>query len=132
MSVLLALLLAAQPSAAPDLAMVAVGDFDRDGWPDQAYVETRRDARMRLVVVPGRPHAARIVVTTIDMPDSFRFQAVHRGRYTPACVQGLRPARCAASSIELGGDALAFGNAGQPEAVAIWNGAGFNRIFLAR
>lgn len=134
MSMMAAVALMAGVSAGGSaVAPTVTGDFDRDGTPDVAVIEDAPGGGKQLVVRPGREGALPLVVALIDQPETFHFSKAKPGTYATACGKGEGPAGepCERSAVVVEGDALRFGNDGGSEAVAIWTGAMFERVWIS-
>lgn len=114
-------------------AAPVTGDFDRDGTPDVAVIEDAPGGGKQLVVRPGREGALPLTVALIDQPETFHFGKAAAGTYATACGKGLGPAGepCPRRAVTVEGDTLRFGTDESSEAVAIWTGTAFERVWLS-
>ncbi|MGF7150955.1 hypothetical protein FHS96_004616 [Sphingomonas zeicaulis] len=130
MSMMAAMLMMASAGTA---AAPVTGDFDRDGTPDVAEIEDAPGGGKQLVVKPGREGALPLVVALIDQPETFHFGKATPGTYATACGKGLGPVGepCPRSAVAVEGDTLRFGTDEASEAVAIWTGTAFERVWLS-
>lgn len=123
------LLILAAMQAAP--AATAIGDFDHDGVPDRAFVGTGPDGAMHLMVELGGK-ATPYVIAPLKSPAGFHFETITPGRYDTACGKGTgHAAGCPGKQVTLAGETLAFGTREASRAVAVWNGSGFETVWLA-
>jgi hypothetical protein len=90
------------------LAVVAIlGDFDRDGRSDRAYLRT--SSHMSELIVE-RAAGKIVVIDGVKDAEEFYFKKIQPGKYRAACSKGLgRSKPCAAPVITVKGDALQFG-----------------------
>ncbi|WP_404333945.1 hypothetical protein AB2M62_11780 [Sphingomonas sp. MMS12-HWE2-04] len=124
---LLLMLAAAQAAPVP----AAIGDFDHDGAPDKAFVGTAADGSSQLIVELASRRAP-YVIAPLKPSTSFYIETLTPGRYDTACGKGTGRARdCPGKQVTLAGDTLAFGTREASRAVAVWNGTGFDTVWLS-
>ena len=119
---------AAPPSGGPELT----GDFDHDGLNDRAYFLSS-PGKVELMMQPGRTGAGAVLVSPIRDYQHTSMWVAKPGSVETACGKGLGDdaALCDRRSVELKGDTIAFGSQESAQAVAIWNGEGFDTVWIS-
>ena len=126
----LTLILAA--AAALTLPAPLRGDFDGDGRADRAEVVARAGGHALIVTRAAAPDRPVTIDSVTDPANAFLRLATNETRAT-ACAKGAgaSSAPCARRSMTIRGDVLAFGSLEASEAVALWNGRGFDVVSLS-